>query len=370
MGGLPEPRGGLTDKAVAGGVLLLVALGSLHSVIAPGKEPLAVTALTWALITAVGCGALYFSPRFPVGAAVVSLAATFAYYVLSVYDGPLMIAPIVALYMIASRGRPGRRRRRGPARHRDGRRHAVGQRERQRGRPVHDDRMGRGDGGAGLGPAQQAGYLAEAEQRATGEERLRIARELHDVAGPPHLLIDVQAETALHRFDRDPEQAAGRPRGGQRRAARRSRAAARRSGCCGTARTRRPRPQPGLTRSATWWSGAGRGTHGRAHRHHRRGPPPPTGVEPRRVPDRPGGAHQRGPARRRRRRQPCDVRPGPPARSSSRWPTTAAARPGTAGYGRPGMRSGRGAGRRADRGPGARRRLPRPGPPAPASGAA
>ena len=66
MGGLPEPRGGLTDKAVAGGVLLLVALGSLHSVIAPGKEPLAVTALTWALI-AVGCGALYFSPRFPVG---------------------------------------------------------------------------------------------------------------------------------------------------------------------------------------------------------------------------------------------------------------------------------------------------------------
>src|SRR5690606_41671118 len=99
MGGLPEPRGGLTDKAVAGGVLLLVALGSLHSVIAPGKEPLAVTALTWALI-AVGCGALYFSPRFPVGAAVVSLAATVADYVLSVAEVPLMLATIVAVSSI------------------------------------------------------------------------------------------------------------------------------------------------------------------------------------------------------------------------------------------------------------------------------
>lgn len=207
MGGLPEPRGGLTDKAVAGGVLLLVALGSLHSVIAPGKEPLAVTALTWALI-AVGCGALYFSPRFPVGAAVVSLAATFAYYVLSVYDGPLMIAPVVALYMIASRGRLQA---------------AVAVAALLVIATGVGTLSGNGDVNAvalfmmtgwvvamvALGWARHSRrvYLAEAEQRAAGEERLRIARELHDVAGHHISLINVQAGTALHRFDRDPEQA-------------------------------------------------------------------------------------------------------------------------------------------------------------------
>ncbi|MFD0533888.1 sensor histidine kinase [Actinomadura luteofluorescens] len=49
-------------------------------------------------------------------------------------------------------------------------------------------------------------YLREAEQRAAGEERLRIARELHDVVGHHLSLINVQAGTSLHRFHRDPAQ--------------------------------------------------------------------------------------------------------------------------------------------------------------------
>jgi signal transduction histidine kinase len=47
----------------------------------------------------------------------------------------------------------------------------------------------------------------EAQQRQAGEERLRIARELHDVVAHHMSLINVQAGVALHLMDRKPEQA-------------------------------------------------------------------------------------------------------------------------------------------------------------------
>jgi signal transduction histidine kinase len=47
----------------------------------------------------------------------------------------------------------------------------------------------------------------EAARRRTGEERLRIARELHDVLGHNISLISVQAGVALHLMDQQPEQA-------------------------------------------------------------------------------------------------------------------------------------------------------------------
>ncbi len=47
----------------------------------------------------------------------------------------------------------------------------------------------------------------EAELRRAGEERLRIAQELHDVVAHHISLINVQASTALHLVDRKPEQA-------------------------------------------------------------------------------------------------------------------------------------------------------------------
>ena len=48
---------------------------------------------------------------------------------------------------------------------------------------------------------------AEADRRQANEERLRIARELHDVVAHHMSLINVQAGVALHLVDRRPEQA-------------------------------------------------------------------------------------------------------------------------------------------------------------------
>ncbi len=48
---------------------------------------------------------------------------------------------------------------------------------------------------------------AETARRQAGEERLRIARELHDVVAHHMSLINVQAGVALHLVDRKPEQA-------------------------------------------------------------------------------------------------------------------------------------------------------------------
>ncbi len=55
--------------------------------------------------------------------------------------------------------------------------------------------------------AQAAAVLAEEQRRRAGEERLRIARELHDVLGHHVSLINVQAGVALFLMDEDPEQA-------------------------------------------------------------------------------------------------------------------------------------------------------------------
>jgi signal transduction histidine kinase len=50
-------------------------------------------------------------------------------------------------------------------------------------------------------------YVAEAEQARRSEQRLEIARDLHDVLAHSISLINVQAGTALHLLDSKPEQA-------------------------------------------------------------------------------------------------------------------------------------------------------------------
>ncbi|NEA22696.1 sensor histidine kinase, partial [Actinomadura bangladeshensis] len=204
--GLGVPHGRFRDAALAGGVLLVVAVSSLNSFISAAEESPARKAAGWALIV-LTCGALYFSRRFPVAVASLSLAATGAYYVTSVNDGGLMIAHIVALYMVAACGRL-------QAAVVLGALTVIG--------TGAGTLAGNGDVNAvalfmltgwvvavvALGRVWHGrlAYLREAEHRAAGEERLRIARELHDVVGHHLSLINVQAGTSLHRFHRDPAQ--------------------------------------------------------------------------------------------------------------------------------------------------------------------
>jgi signal transduction histidine kinase len=55
--------------------------------------------------------------------------------------------------------------------------------------------------------AEQARAEAEEERRRVGEQRLRIAQELHDVLAHNISLINVQAGVALHLIDEQPDQA-------------------------------------------------------------------------------------------------------------------------------------------------------------------
>ncbi|WP_308162967.1 sensor histidine kinase [Nocardia alni] len=83
---------------------------------------------------------------------------------------------------------------------------AVAEGTRQR-RVVHLARRQRAQAARRNQQAERARELAEREQRAT-QERLAIARELHDVLAHSLSLINVQSSVALELLDRKPEQAA------------------------------------------------------------------------------------------------------------------------------------------------------------------
>lgn len=148
--------------------------------------------------------------------------------------------------------------------------------------------------------AETARTRAEEERRQASEERLRMARELHDVLAHNISMINVQAGVALHLMDENPEQArtalaaikeASKEALGEMR------------GVIGALRAQgetAPRaPTAGLdrlddlldrARSAGLEVTAEVTGRSRAARRHR----------PRRVPDRPGVADERDPARRSR----------------------------------------------------------------------
>ncbi|MEU4076723.1 sensor histidine kinase [Streptomyces venezuelae] len=227
---LRSPGGGrlsarAVDVLVAGVVLVVVAVWTLVSA-RYASEPAARTVLGWALIL-VGCGALCFRRRQPVTVAVVTLLACVVYYPLSAQDGPLMIAFALALYTTAAEGRFAAALALaavtllavgiGEIRQQPGHRQiddtslvmlagwlislvAVGRAQRTRMAYLHE--------------VEQRALAAEREQEARArqsatEERLRIAREVHDVLGHSISLINVQSGAALHRLGKGPAPEAG-----------------------------------------------------------------------------------------------------------------------------------------------------------------
>ncbi|MEU3749640.1 MULTISPECIES: sensor histidine kinase [Streptomyces] len=222
-GGRLPPR--TADALVACAVLVVVAIWTLVSARYSSESALR-SALGWVLIL-TGCGALCFRRRQPVAVAVVTLLACVVYYPLSAQDGPLMIAFALALYTTAAEGRfaaavalaavtllaVGL----GEIRQQPGHRQiddtslvmlagwlislvAVGRAQRTRLAYLHE--------------VEQRALAAEREQEARArqsatEERLRIARELHDILGHSVSLINVQSGAALHRLSKNPAPEAG-----------------------------------------------------------------------------------------------------------------------------------------------------------------
>ncbi|MCA2190938.1 sensor histidine kinase [Nonomuraea cavernae] len=167
-------------------------------------------------------GGTLLRTRQPVAALVIVTASVVVYYPLAAFDGPLIILPFVVLFTAADRGHLVAAISTGAAALL-----AMGLGETGDVRHVDDSVFLLITGWVVAAIAfggvtrNRRAYLHEAERRAAdaehgreeearrraGEERLRIARELHDVLGHNISLINVQASAALHGLKRRPEDA-------------------------------------------------------------------------------------------------------------------------------------------------------------------
>ncbi|MFI0451633.1 sensor histidine kinase [Actinomadura sp. 6N118] len=210
------PLRGRTADVVLALVLFTVIATATAARIAEDNEPALIPGIGWPLMI-VGCGALVWRRSHPIVVVIVAAATSAVYYPLTEPDGPMMIVFVVALYTVAAQG------------------HLVVA------SIIGSAAMTAvvyGEISSGVNHLADAGlyllagwfvaviavgavvhnrhaYLREAELRAveaergreeealrrTTEERLRIARELHDVLGHNISLINVQANAALHGKD-------------------------------------------------------------------------------------------------------------------------------------------------------------------------
>ncbi|MDX3386268.1 sensor histidine kinase [Streptomyces niveiscabiei] len=197
------PSGPRADVALAGVVLVLAGVAEGQR-LGPDWSATPSVLVSWLLAAAV-CAALPLRRRRPVAVGWFTVAGTGVYHATSTVDGPLVVVPVAALYALAAGGRI---------------------RE-----PVAMAAvmvLGVGAGAlAGTGDltgtaafmlagwlvavvalgAMRHGRVAYAEEEArlrATRERLRIAREVHDVIGHTMSMIHVQASSALHRLPKDP----------------------------------------------------------------------------------------------------------------------------------------------------------------------
>lgn len=200
------PTGPRADMALAGVVLVLAGVAEGQR-LGSNQDATASVIGSWFLAVAV-CAALPLRHRHPVEVGWFTVVGTGVYYLLSTVDAPLVVIPIAALYALATQGRI---------------RASVAMAAVMVIGVGVGTLAGTGDvsGTAvfmltgwlvavvALG-AMRHGRVAYAEEEArlrATQERLRIARELHDVIGHNMSMIHVQASSALHRLQKDPRQA-------------------------------------------------------------------------------------------------------------------------------------------------------------------
>ncbi|GAA0946852.1 sensor histidine kinase [Nonomuraea longicatena] len=201
------------------GLVLAVVAGTV--MIGLRKPDAAINTLD-VVLPAVACAAALLRTRFPVLVLLITLVCTGFYYPLGTLDGPVLLIFLLALFTAADQGHLLAAAVTGAA-------SVFGMGLGETGGVRHV-----GDGlflmiGGWVAAAVALGgvtrnrraYLTEIERRAreaehtkeeearrrATEERLRIARELHDVLGHNISLINVQAAAALHGLRKRPESA-------------------------------------------------------------------------------------------------------------------------------------------------------------------
>lgn len=215
----------LRDLILAVAVAVFLVLGSYgeaHPSSAPDRiqfhgHPIPHPPLAAYLLVVVACLALTWRRRWPVTVLATSTAAVVTWSLLGYVNGAVMLAPVLALYAVATR--VGVRRAIAVA--------AVTLAALMAATAAANP-LGGTSGGFLLIPALVAaalfGGIAVTSRRAYGasiqsraqdeaqrridEERLRIARELHDVVAHTMATINVQASTAAHVAAERPEAAA------------------------------------------------------------------------------------------------------------------------------------------------------------------
>ena len=215
----PPARDAVLALAITA-VLLYGAYGEAHpSTTAYFKagQHLPYTPAPALILVAVATLVLAWRRRWPVAVLGVSVAAATIYTLLGYVNGAVLVAPMIALYTVAARSGV----RRAVA-------YGLGTLVVLGAASIAVNPLGRFGGGvdilpfmvavvvvAGIAVANRQAYVASIRDRAeqdarrqVDEERLRIARELHDVVAHTMATINVQAGVAAHVLPTHPEAAA------------------------------------------------------------------------------------------------------------------------------------------------------------------
>ncbi|GAB3238651.1 sensor histidine kinase [Glycomyces halotolerans] len=171
------------------------------------SEPIA-----WAMVV-IAIAALFLRSSYPLAVTLVTWLCTMVYYPASAIDGPMLLAFVIALYTLAALGRTVAASVIGALTFvlilvseiaSDFQHMSEGESLLLSGWIVAIVAIGTVVAHYRRYRAGMEAALVEGQRRSVAEERLRIARELHDAVGHHLSLINVQSAAALRKLKKDP----------------------------------------------------------------------------------------------------------------------------------------------------------------------